>query len=167
MLDLLEKQTWENLSHWRVCHFGYWFIYGKNTVNSKEKLNEIPSEIYDLMNHSTLKDSLNIPERYFDQITINEYLPGSGIASHCDSHAPFEEPLVSISLLSDIVMTFYNPENKETFGVVLPRKSALLLTGKARYLYEHQINEWRVDWTDNGLLYRKLRISLTFRRLKI
>lgn len=46
-------------------------------------------------------------------MTINEYLPGAGIASHCDSHSPFEEALVSISLLSDIVMNFYDPEAKE------------------------------------------------------
>jgi alkylated DNA repair dioxygenase AlkB len=63
-------------------------------------------------------------------------------------------------------MTFFNPETKETFGVVLPKRSALLMTGKARYFYEHQINERRVDRTEKGLIYRKLRISLTFRRLK-
>ncbi len=99
-------------------------------------------------------------------MTINEYLPGAGIASHCDSHAPFEEPLVSISLLSDIVMNFYDPQTKEQFGLVLPKRSAMIMTGKIRYYYEHQINERRVDRTDKGLLYRKLRLSITLRKLK-
>ena len=64
-------------------------------------------------------------------MTVNEYLPGAGIASHCDSHSPFEEPLVSISLLSDIVMNFFNPETKENFSLVIPKNSALILTGKS------------------------------------
>ena len=35
-----------------------------------------------------------------DQVTVNEYLPGQGIGPHVDAYDVFEEPLVSLSLLS-------------------------------------------------------------------
>lgn len=35
-----------------------------------------------------------------DQVTVNEYLPGQGIGPHVDAYDVFEEPLLSLSLLS-------------------------------------------------------------------
>lgn len=40
----------------------------------------------------------------FDQLTINDYFAGNGIPSHFDTHSPFEEVFVAVSLLSGIVM---------------------------------------------------------------
>lgn len=46
----------------------------------------------------------------FDQLTVNDYVPGQGIPPHIDTHSPFEEVFCSISLNSEATMTFKNPE---------------------------------------------------------
>ena len=42
----------------------------------------------------------------FDQITVNDYFAGDGIPPHFDTHSPFEEYFVAVSMLSGIVMDF-------------------------------------------------------------
>ena len=96
-----------------------------------------------------------IPEP--DQITVNEYLPGTsvcvcarvfvrcmhsagipspasrsrllgqGIAPHVDTHSPFGEFICSLSLCADIVMDFRHKDDK--VSVLLPRRSLLVLSG--------------------------------------
>ena len=39
-------------------------------------------------------------------MTVNEYLPGQGIASHVDSHDAFSTAIFSLSLASGVVMDF-------------------------------------------------------------
>lgn len=46
-----------------------------------------------------------VSNRLFDQMLINEYLPGQGIALHRD-YLPFDRTVVSLSLLSPCVMDF-------------------------------------------------------------
>jgi hypothetical protein len=41
-----------------------------------------------------------------DQCTVNEYLPGQGIAPHVDTHAAFDDAILSLSMGSGIVMEF-------------------------------------------------------------
>lgn len=41
-----------------------------------------------------------------DQLTINEYPPGKGIARHVDTHSPFGPVIASLSLLTDTLMEF-------------------------------------------------------------
>lgn len=68
-----------------------------------------------------------------DQLTINWYEPGCGIASHVETHSAFEDGLASISLESEYfplfsflqkklivryVMTFKDPDDVQVF---LPR----------------------------------------------
>lgn len=178
MLDLIYTNKWENLSHRRVQHYGYKFIYGINSVNSEEKLIEIPNlfqKIFDNKVFEKVKKICKINKNdisnedlsmYFDQMTVNEYKPGSGIPPHIDSHAPFEEMLVSVSLLSDIVMNLKNPTTNQEINFLLPAKSALVLTGEARYLWKHSIADRKIDKIENKFFFRRNRVSLTFRRLK-
>ena len=42
----------------------------------------------------------------FDQLTVNDYSPGDGIAPHFDVHSPFEETFVALSLGSGLAMQF-------------------------------------------------------------
>lgn len=45
-----------------------------------------------------------LPGYRFDQMTINDYFSGDGIPAHFDTHSPFEEHFVAISMLSGLVM---------------------------------------------------------------
>jgi len=217
LLNVIYSNEWETLSHRRVQHYGYKFIYGANTIDRNKMIGNIPDWATKVFNHPKLTELyktvtasklpkivqetlesnghqeaninlkseeynlVNIPQQidsqsqtiaetsqnlgqYFDQLTINEYQPGSGIPPHTDSHAPFEEPLISISLFSDIVILFRNPLTSEEINVLIPARSAFVMTGESRYLWTHAINTRKIDRTESGLSFRRRRVSLTYRK---
>jgi alkylated DNA repair dioxygenase AlkB len=49
----------------------------------------------------------------FDQLTVNDYMPGQGIPPHVDTHSPFEEIFVSLSLMSGVSMNFRTAEGAQ------------------------------------------------------
>jgi alkylated DNA repair dioxygenase AlkB len=49
----------------------------------------------------------------FDQITVNEYPPGCGIAPHVDTHSAFTGTILSLSLGDRCVMEFRHPNPNE------------------------------------------------------
>ena len=112
---------------------------------------------------------------HLNQLTINEYKPGDGIGSHVDTPSAFSDGLISISLNSDIVMEFRrvrreaDSEKKETDPagdrklVYLPPRSLLLMSGPARYEWEHYIVTRMTDTHNGKVLPRGLRVSLTLR----
>jgi alkylated DNA repair protein alkB family protein 8 len=168
---LAEEQLgrWETLNKRSVQHFGYRFDY---------PLNDIDRDPIDLdIDH---KESFlpkwceGILEKYHamfpmqglpNQLTINKYSPGDGIAFHCDRHSSFLSPILIFSLGSNIVMDFKS-ESSEPVSCLLKRRSLLIIDGLARYGYEHAIRERKIDLI-NGLVYeRSDRFSLTFRQMR-
>lgn len=134
----------------------------------------------------------------YDQLTINHYLPGQGnlkltntwkkiaffiyiyiyirysfllfqgIPPHVDTHSPFEDTILSLSLGSSCVMNFKKGDAK--VDVVLPRRSLLVMTGEARYAWTHGISSKRSDSieTTDGVIKqtRGVRTSFTFRKVR-
>ena len=49
----------------------------------------------------------------FDQVTVNEYPPGCGIAPHVDTHSAFTETILSLSLGDRCVIEFRHPNPNE------------------------------------------------------
>jgi alkylated DNA repair dioxygenase AlkB len=49
----------------------------------------------------------------FDQVTVNEYPPGCGIAPHVDTHSAFTGTILSLSLGDRCVMEFRHPNPNE------------------------------------------------------
>jgi len=111
------------------------------------------------------KTATNYPN--LNQMTVNHYKPGEGIGSHIDTTSAFGDGLISISLNSGIVMEFTNTksnsEKPEKKLVYLPRRSVVLMSGPARYEWEHQIVTRRTDTHNGVVLTRGTRISLTLR----
>ena len=101
----------------------------------------------------------------FDQLTVNDYQPGQGIPPHVDTHSPFEEIFVSLSLKSGVSMNFRTAEGVQQDVYLLPRQ-LVLFTGEVRYNYLHSIATRKVDNVDGVLKFRHRRLSLTFRKLK-
>ncbi|GFS77327.1 alkylated DNA repair protein alkB homolog 8 [Nephila pilipes] len=159
------------LKHRKVKHYGYEFIYGSNNIDKNKRLDEkIPDVcIPHLQRLVTLRYLSKIP----DQLTVNHYLSGQGIPPHIDTHSPFEDGIVSVSLGSQVVMDFYGP-GKECIPVLLPRRSALIMLRESRYLWKHGITPRKTDIipiTDGDkskliLSQRSTRISLTFRIIR-
>jgi len=131
-----------------------------------------------------------------DQVTVNEYQPGQGIGPHVDAYDVFEEPLLSLSLLSLVrappagrrglaaadlhparvylgccaqtTMEFRPLGSNERIAcVLLPRRSLLVLTGEARFQWRHSIAERTTDTLPGGEVVRRdRRLSLTFRKVR-
>ncbi|XP_015918171.1 tRNA (carboxymethyluridine(34)-5-O)-methyltransferase alkbh8 isoform X2 [Parasteatoda tepidariorum] len=155
-----------SLKHRKVKHYGYKFIYGSNNINKNQPLEmKIPDVC---IPHLKKLVSLQLLPRIPDQLTVNHYQPGQGIPPHVDTHSPFEDGIVSLSLSSQVVMNFYSPHG-EIVSVSLPRRSALVMLGESRYLWKHGITPRKQDIIRSEssghltLLARSLRTSLTFR----
>lgn len=103
-----------------------------------------------------------ITDRPFDQMLVNEYLPGQGIALHCD-YAPFDRTVVSLSLLSPCVMDFRRLIDPGKHSLLLERRSLLILSDEARYDWQHGIAPRKTDRWQGSRIPRARRLSITFR----
>ncbi len=100
----------------------------------------------------------------YDQLTVNDYFPGDGIAPHFDVHHSFTDSIALVSLLSGIVMSFKSYLGSE-HHFYIPRRSLVVLRGEVRYAWFHQIANRKVDIVDSQFIFRQRRVSLTFRRV--
>lgn len=98
----------------------------------------------------------------FDQMLVNEYLPGQGISPHRD-YAPYGRTVVSLSLLSPCVMDFRHPPTGRKESLLLGRRSLLVLSDEARYDWEHGIAPRKRDAWHGLPVARGRRLSVTFR----
>jgi alkylated DNA repair dioxygenase AlkB/SAM-dependent methyltransferase len=105
---------------------------------------------------------------HLNQLTVNRYEPGDGIGSHIDTVSAFGDGLISISLNSGIVMEFRRAgttpgDNGCRKLVYVPRRSLLLMSGPARFEWEHMIVNRMTDTVEGEVIPRQLRLSLTLR----
>jgi alkylated DNA repair dioxygenase AlkB len=103
-----------------------------------------------------------LSERPFDQILVNEYEPGQGIAMHRD-YLPFDRTVVSLSLLSACVMDFRHAVDGRRASLLLQPRSLLVLNDEARYEWEHGIARRKNDRWKGEPIPRHRRLSITFR----
>lgn len=103
-----------------------------------------------------------ITSQPFDQMLVNEYLPGQGITSHRD-YAPFGRTVVSLSLLSPCVMDFRHRPSGRWERLLLEPRSLLVLSDEARYEWEHGIAPRKKDAWHGLPGVRGRRLSVTFR----
>lgn len=167
-IDVQDAKTVDNsLKHRLVKHFGYEFIYGKNTVDRKRPLErkippELTSIVIERLHKSLAQFSSFVPE----QMTVNRYEPGQGIPPHVDTHSPFHDPIVSLSLLGDTVMEFKS-ETKHSC-LYLPKRSLLVMSGESRYGWTHSITLRMTDVVQKSegmtMKKRETRVSCTFRQ---
>ncbi|XP_017007976.3 tRNA (carboxymethyluridine(34)-5-O)-methyltransferase ALKBH8 [Drosophila takahashii] len=167
--DGRRSESTGTLKHRNVKHFGFEFLYGSNNVDPSKPLEQsIPSAcdiLWSRLPNSASTWDWSTP----DQLTVNEYEPGHGIPPHVDTHSAFLDPILSLSLQSDVVMDFRRGE--EQVQVRLPRRSLLIMSNEARYDWTHGIRPKHIDVvpsSSGGLTTqsRGKRTSLTFRRLR-
>jgi len=156
----INKLPWIETIKRRFQVHGY--KYDPEWRTKLEYSGEMPSCLYFLMDR--VKEEGIMPEKP-DMCVINEYEPGIGIHPHIDSTL-FGDQVINISLGNDIVIDFYSPpsEGEQKKSVLLPKRSMLLVEGKARFDWKHGIAYRKSDKLENGLvLKRNKRISITFR----
>ena len=152
LIEAIDALPWN--TEWKRRRQPYGAGYG--SADSSPPIPEWGRQLADRM----LADGLT--DRPFDQMLVNEYLPGQGIASHRDYPA-FGNTVVSLSLLSACVMDFRHPDTGRKEGLLLDPRSLLVLSGEARSAWEHGIAPQKRDEWHGERIARRRRLSVTFR----
>lgn len=160
----LDRQVWRSDLKRRVQHYGYRYDYKARRARQQDFLGPLPHWLLEIASklHSEGHFS-NLP----DQVIINEYQPGQGIAAHVDCVPCFGEQIGSISLLSGCVMRFAQVSSKQVVDQYLAPQSLALMQGPARYDWTHSIAARKSDLVAGQRVPRGRRVSLTFRVMEL
>ena len=157
-VDAAIDQWRDDLSR-RVQHYGWRYDYKARAITPDMHIGALPDWLsrlaHKLYNETGLFDK--VPE----QVIVNEYLPGQGIATHID-HPGFGPTVCTISLLDDWEMDF-SEDWKDKSPALLRRGSCVLLTGASRSVWQHGIAPRKTESLESGRRNRRRRLSLTFR----
>ncbi|MGX6960352.1 MAG: alpha-ketoglutarate-dependent dioxygenase AlkB [Rickettsia endosymbiont of Pentastiridius leporinus] len=156
LVELIDNNLWINELKRRVQHYGYKYDYRSRSINQSYYLGALPEWLQILCN---ILYKQNIFYEIPDQVIINEYMPGQGIASHIDCVPCFSDTICSLSLSSSCVMELTN--NKVKHFITLKPRSLLIFKNEARYKWKHGIIARKSD----NKIARDRRISLTFRKV--
>lgn len=174
---------WRALSKRRVQHYGYAFDYVARGVDAAAPLGALPPwlrpvldriapALAPLLSPSSAssggggggekeEEDEQEQEGLFDQVTVNEYAPGVGLAPHVDTHSAFGAVIASLSLAGSAVVELRRPprdgddgggdggdgdddedggsdgggEQRRGGALFLPRRSLLVMSGEARYAW--------------------------------
>ena len=164
-------ERWQRLAKRKVLHYGYAFDYG--TRDARETTKPMPAFVNEIL---TRASALNAPGAGecldCDQLTVNEYVCGVGIAPHVDTHSAFGASIMSLSLAGRAVMEFRlheggdSNEPSERRAILMPPRSLLVLHGEARYRWLHYIPHRKRDalvGEDECETREERRVSFTFR----
>jgi len=137
------------LANRQVVSFGYRYDYGSRSV-----VEAAPFPAFLVSLRRKIAAVFGRPEEAFRQVLINEYRPGAGIGWHRDK-AQFDE-VVGVSLLAPCNLRFRRKagETWERASLTVEPRSAYLLSGPARTVWEHSIP-----------VLDRLRYSITLRTL--
>lgn len=161
--EAINKEKWLDDLKRRVQHYGYKYDYKKRSLDYSMYIGAIPQWTNFVAKRIVEKGYMRtLP----DQVIVNEYLPGQGIADHIDCEPCFEDTIISLSLGSPCIMEFKNKnDKKEKHEILLEPKSLVVITDEARYNWTHGIPSREKDkWLDK-IIHRQTRISLTFRKV--
>lgn len=150
----IDAQPWLNDLKRRVQHYGYKYDYKARAVTNDAYLGPLPDWIKPVAQKLPFKP---------DQAIVNEYLPGQGISAHIDCVPCFDDAIASLSLGSPAIMQFTNPKTGEKQETFLKERSLIILSGPARYEWQHAIPARKTDVVGGFKIERKRRLSLTFR----
>ena len=159
LLDQIDAQPWDATLKRRVQHYGYRYDYRARQVTTEMYLGPLPGWL-ERIGWQLHEDGLI--EQTPDQVIINEYLPGQGIAPHVDCEPCFGHRIFSLSLGGAATMEFTRRDQDKVALTLAPR-SLVMIYGEARYDWKHGIPARK---SDDGIP-RARRVSLTLRRVTL
>ena len=162
LIRVIDDQPWITDLKRRVQHYGYKYDYKARNVTPDSKLGDIPTW---LMPYCESLQSAGLFQRLPDQVIINEYQPGQGIAPHIDCIPCFDAIIASLSLDSACLMNFKHSKTKQSTSQLLEPRSLMVLSGEARYEWQHSISPRKTDNHGSEIILRNRRLSLTFRNV--
>lgn len=146
----------------RVQHYGYKYDYKARNIDYTMYLGKLPDWIEAVSKR--LHQECYIDTKP-DQVIVNEYIPGQGIANHVDCEPCFGEVIISISLGSSCIMDFINLQTMEKVEVFLEPRSMVAISGAARHTWTHGIPKRKFDNYNGVKVMRRTRLSMTFRNV--
>lgn len=163
LLSQVDSEPWSTELARRVQHYGYRYHYKTRNIEETMHIGDLPDWAQCLA-HRLMEPG------YFgelpDQVIVNEYLPGQGIASHIDCIPCFGPIIVSLSLNSGCLMDFTLPDASAKTSIWLAPRSVVQLAGEARYRWKHGIAQRKKDPFQGAVMPRQRRVSITFRQVK-
>jgi alkylated DNA repair dioxygenase AlkB len=162
LISNINAQPWLDDLKRCVQHYGYKYDYKARAVGSDAYLGPLPDWL------SSVSDKLyddGIFSSVPDQVIVNEYLPGQGISTHIDCVPCFADTIASLSLGSPCIMEFSNLKAGEKKSITLEERSLIVLSGPARYEWQHAIPARKSDIINGIKTERRRRVSLTFRNV--
>ena len=153
------SKYWRNDLDRRVQHYGWRYDYRARKITYDMKLGCLPDWLDGLANR--LYHETKLFHRLPEQVIVNEYRPGQGIAMHVD-HRSFGPVIATVSLGDDWEMDFRRDQYMSCH-VMLERGSALILSKDARSHWMHGIAKRIGEQSGTRRRRRQRRVSLTFR----
>ena len=148
----------------RVQHYGWRYDYKARTILPSMYLGSLPIWAKNLANRMFKDQHFHVIP---DQLIVNEYEPGQGIANHIDCEPCFGDTIISLSLNSTCIMDFIHTQTMKKIEVLLEPRSLVVVSGASRKLWSHGIPARKTDIFRGQKIKRKLRISLTYREVII
>jgi alkylated DNA repair dioxygenase AlkB len=152
----VDAQPWQSDFRRRIQQYG--LGYSSESGQAPIWLRDFPPWLAPLAERIS-GDALDRPA---ENCVINEYIPPLGIAPHRD-YAAFGPVVACVSLGSDIVMDFIQPEEKHKVALHVPARSFWIISRQARWQWLHGIAPRLTDVIACERRPRARRISITFR----
>ncbi|MCY3941104.1 MAG: alpha-ketoglutarate-dependent dioxygenase AlkB [Gammaproteobacteria bacterium] len=163
LVAVIDNSPWSaELKTRRVQHYGWRYSYRDRRVDKSMYLGPLPNWAKEL--GKRLVD-LRLLGKIPDQVIVNDYHGNQGITWHADAPS-FADGIATVSLLASWEMNFRLGKDKRTQR--LEQRSALIMSGDARYKWKHEIpkRKYETNPDTNKKELRRRRLSLTFRMLK-
>jgi len=161
LLDAIDDESWRDDLQRRVQHYGYRYDYTMRGISDDDRLGALPSWANAVCARLVRQNIFAVEP---DQLIVNEYRPGQGIAAHTDRDC-FGPVVASLSLGGDCMMKIL-PRAKckaSAFEIVLRRRSLVVFQEASRERWQHAIAPRKNDQQNGCKIPRKRRVSLTFR----
>jgi alkylated DNA repair dioxygenase AlkB len=162
LIKTIDAQPWITELKRRVQHYGWRYDYKARSVTNDLRIGALPDW---LQSYAARLQQAGIFSETPDQVIINEYQPGQGISAHIDCVPCFTDTIASLSFGSPCVMDFTHSKTGEKSSLLLEPRSLLVLTGDARYVWQHAIPSRKSDKRCGQTITRTRRVSLTFRKV--
>lgn len=160
LIRQIDAQPWITDLRRRVQHYGYRYDYKARAVRGADYLGALPDWGRDIAARLVRAGYF---EHVPDQMIVNEYQPGQGIAPHVDCVPCFGDVIASLTLGAGAVMALSDPHTGRKEDVYLEERSLIVLSGEARYQWRHGIPARLSDTVNSIKIPRGRRLSLTFR----
>ena len=167
LLSQIDARPWMNDLKRRVQHYGWRYDYSSRVVTEEMKTEPLPDFILKIARELKGRGWFaSIP----DQMIVNEYEPGQGIAPHIDRDC-FGPSVATLSLGDRWPMQFIplgrSAVATESEEIFLDVGSMLILQGDARTRWMHGIVKRRTDGQGRSRRQRMRRVSVTFRTVEL